>query len=100
MKKKLLAVMPRSTNYVSYYDVEIAHSFQEAAERIQAAELRAEPYATLDLPVSDEEQFWCFVAWMEKTHRKYSFSIFGEKDVGHFCEIAQKVREKGFTFNT
>ncbi len=100
MKRKLLAVMPSSTSYLHIYDVEIAHSFKEAKEMIMLAEMHGEPYADLDLPVCDEKRFWQFVEWMEETHRKYSFSIFGAKNDMQFCEIAQKVRERGFHFNS
>ncbi len=100
MKKKLLAVMPQATNYLHIFKVEIAHSFAEAEEMIVSAEMCGDPYEALDLPVCDEKQFWKFVKWMEKTHRKYSFSIFGAKNDEHFWEIAQKVREKGFHFNS
>ena len=100
MKRKLLAVMPVSTNYLPVYDVEIAHSFEEAREMIQEAELGGVPYADLDLPVSDEARFWEFVEWMKETNRRYGFSIFGAKNDEHFWAIAEKVREKGFHFNS
>jgi hypothetical protein len=100
MKRRLLAVMPQSTNYLNIYDVEIAHSFEEAKEMIISAEMCGKTYADLDLPVGDEKRFWKFIEWMEETHRKYSFSIFGAKNDKHFCEIAQRVREKGFHFNS
>jgi hypothetical protein len=100
MKRRLLAVMPPSTNYLHIYDVEIAHSFEEAKKMIISAEMYEIPYAELDLPVVDEKRFWQFVEWMEETHRKYSFSIFGAKNDEHFWTIAQKVRGKGFHFNS
>ena len=100
MKRKLLAVMPVSTNYLHTYQVEIAHSFEEAQEMILSAELQGAPYADLDLPVSDEVHFWRFVEWMKETHRKYSFSIFGAKNDEDFRRIAKEVREQGFHFNS
>lgn len=100
MQRKLLAVMPQSTSYPNSYEVGIAHSFKEAKEMIISAEIQGDPYDVLDLPVFDEEQFWLFVEWMKETHRKYSFSIFGAKNDQHFWDIAQKVREEGFHFNS
>ena len=100
MKRKLLAVNPQSTNYLPFYDVEVSTSFVAAKEMIILAELRGEPYADLDLPVFDENQFWEFIEWMEKTNRQYSFSIFGAKSDEHFWEIAETVRKKGFHFNS
>ena len=100
MKRKLLAVSPPSINYAPYYDVEIASSFENAEEMIIAAELRGEPYADLDLPVYHEERFWEFIEWMEKTDRRYHFSIFGTKNNAQFFRILKIVREKGFHFNT
>ena len=100
MKRRLLAVMPPSINYLDCYHVEIAHSFEEAKEMIISAELHSNPYDDLDLPVFNEKQFWLFVEWMEETHRKYSFSIFGAKNDKHFWKIAEKVRKKEFHFNS
>lgn len=100
MKRKMLAVMPESTNYVNTYQVDVAHSFEEAKEMIRLAELQGAPYADLDLPVSDEVHFWRFVEWMKETHRKYSFSIFGAKNDEDFRRIAKEVREQGFHFNS
>jgi len=92
--------MPLSTNYSDVYEVEVARSFEEAQEMIRSAEKRGTPYADLDLPVSDEARFWQFVRWMEETDRKYGFSVFGAESDEHFWTIAQKVREKGFHFNS
>ena len=100
MKRKLLAVMPQSTNYLNVFDVEIARSFNQAKDMIMDAENNGIPYDDLDLPVYDEKQFWQLVEWMEKTGRKYSFSIFGAKNEKHFYEIAEKARAKGFHFNS
>ena len=69
MKRRLLAVMPPSTNYLDCYHVEIAHSFEEAKEMIISAELHSNPYDDLDLPVFNEKQFWLFVEWMEETQK-------------------------------
>ena len=99
MKKRLLAVMPLSTNYLHTYDVEIANSFEEAKQMIISAEMCGKPYADLDLPVHNEKLFWEFVEWMEETNRKYPFSIFGAKNDKCFWKIAKTVREKGFHFN-
>lgn len=100
MKRKMLTVMPESTNYVNTYQVDVAYSFEEAKEMIRLAELQGAPYEDLDLPVSDEARFWQFVEWMKETHRKYSFSIFGAKSDKDFWRIAEKVREQGFHFNS
>ena len=100
MQRRLLAVMPLSANYLPTYDVEVAHSFEEAKEMIQSAEMLGTPYADLDLPVGDEKRFWQFIDWMEKTHRKYSFSIFGVKNSKQFITIVQKARKRGFHINT
>ena len=100
MRRKLLAVMPQSINYRSIYDVDVAHSFREAKEMIMLAETNGIPYEDLDLPVDDEKMFWEFVKWMEITHRRYSFSIFGVKNPKQFRKIAEKVRNKGFHFNS
>ena len=100
MKRKLLAVMPQSTNYLSMFDLSIARSFEEAKRMMMSAEAQGCPYDDLDLPVSDEKRFWQFVEWMEETGRRYSFSVFGYKDTKHFCKIAEKVRDRGFHFNS
>ena len=100
MKRKLLAVTPESTNYIGLYEVDIAHSFAEAKEMIIAAEDCGRPYDDLDLPAADEKKFWQFVDWMEKTGRRYAFSIFGIADAARFWKIAEQIREKGFHFNT
>ena len=57
------------------------------------------PFDDLDLPVSDEEQFWKFVEWMEATQRRYPFSIFGCGSL-QFMRIAGEVRRRGFHFNS
>ena len=100
MKRKLLAVMPQSLNYGSFYDVDVAYSFQEAKEMIELAETNGNPYEDLDLPAGDEKTFWEFINWMEITRRRYRFSIFGVKTEKQFWEIAEKARNKGFHFNT
>ena len=100
MKRKLLAVNPKSTNYINCYKVDVAHSFEQAKEMIIAAEAIGKPYDDLDLPAGDEAPFWAFVAWMEETGRRYAFSIFGITDAARFWKIAEQIREKGFHFNT
>jgi len=100
MKSKLLAVMPESTNYSSNHDVTIARSFEEAKAMIIRAEQESAPYDDLDLSVRDEVRFWKFVDWMEETDRKYPFSIFGHKSTIHFVIIADRVRRRGFFFNS
>lgn len=100
MKRKLLAVMPQSTNYLNTYEVDVAASFEEAKRMIAYAEMCGAPYDDLDLPACDEKRFWQFVNWMEETDRKYSFSVFGVKDTKRFWKIAEKVRARGFHFNS
>ena len=100
MKRRLLAVMPASTTYLPTYDVDVAHSFEEAKKMILSAEMDGEPYADLDLPVYNEKSFWQFVEWMEKTNRKYPFSICGCKNEKQFRAVAEKARKKGFHFNS
>ena len=100
MKIRILAVMPESTNYNSNYEVSVASSFEEAKEMIIAAEEARAPFDDLSLPVTDEKAFWTFVEWMEENHRKYAFAIFGCKDTQRFWKIAEKVRSKGFHFNS
>ena len=100
MKRKLLAVAPQTENYSDIYDVDVAYSFEQAKEMITDAENNGMPYSDLDLPVEDEKKFWGFIEWMEKTRREYSFSIFGAKNEKQFCKIAEKVRKKGFHFNS
>lgn len=100
MRIRLLAVNPISTNYLSDYDVDVVHSFDKAKAMIILAEANNNPYDELDLPVHHKSQFWKFVRWMEKTNRKYSFSIFGARNERQFSKIAQKVRSKGFHFNS
>ena len=99
-KRRLLAVMPNSTNYLSSYTVRTAASFEEAKQMIIEAESAYKPFDDLDLPVYDETTFWRFVDWMENTNRKYSFSIFGCKDTEHFIKIRDIARERGFHFNS
>ncbi len=98
--RKLLAVMPQATNYGSFYDLSIANSYEQAKDMIISAEYAGAPFDDLDLPVQNEEIFWEFIDWMEKTDRKYSFSIFGYKSDAQFLNIAKAVREKGFHFNS
>ena len=100
MKRKMLAVMPVSTNYLSTYQVDVAHSFEQAREMILSAEREGAPYESLDLPVGNEARFWKFVELMQEGHRNYPFSIFGAKNDEHFWSIAEKVRAKGFHFNS
>ena len=100
MKMRMLAVRPRRTNYLHVYEVDYARSLEEAKEKISLAERSGYPYETLDLPVANEKKFWDFVEWMEETGRNYPFSIFGAKSDAHFWSIAEKVREKGFHFNS
>ena len=99
MKRRHLAVMSPSTNYVSYYEVSFARSFGEAKAMILAAEAEGRPFESLDLPVSDEAAFREFLDWMERRGRKYAFSIFGFRNSFHFMAIAREARARGFHFN-
>lgn len=92
--------MPIYPHYHPDYDVTIAWSFSQAQDMILQAEKNGQPYHDLDLPVSDEKAFWQFVEWMERTDRKYPFSVFGCTNDVHFMKIAMIAREKGFHFNT
>ena len=100
MKRRLLAVMSPSTNYVPYYEVSTARSFEEAKLMIQQAEADGRPFDDLDLPVSDEALFREFLDWMEKRGRKYAFSIFGYKNPLRFQAIANEARARVFHFNS
>ena len=99
--RKLLAVRQTSVNYNPNCEVTYARSFEHAKEMIEREEMSGKPFDDLDLPISNERDFWKFVDWLEETYRKrYAFSIYGQISDKHFCEIAQEVRERGFHFNS
>ena len=100
MKTRLLAVAPKSTNYAPFYELSVSSSYEDAKEKIIAAEESGVPFDTLDLPIEDEALFWSFLDWMEKRGKKYSFSIHGRISTPKFCSIAEMVRARGFIFNT
>lgn len=97
--RKLLAVRTDRTNYVSYYQVTYAASFQEAAEKILRAEAEGCPFDELDIPASDEQKLWEFLDWMERRGRKYPFSVYG-CNTFTFIRLRDKCRARGFHFNT
>ena len=99
-KRKLLAVRPKSINYVSYYEVHTAKNFQEAQTMIAAAEAEGAPFDDLDLPVDDRAAFWSFVDWMEARGTRYSFSVFGCRLTDDFMRIRDEARRRGFHFNS
>ena len=98
--RKLLAVKPVSTRYGCQYRVSVAHSFREARLLIAQAEQTGEPFDDLDIPVSNEAEFWEFLDWMRKTGRNYPFSVFGCEDTHSFWKLCEKCRAMGFRFNT
>ena len=100
MKRKLLAVMPQSTNYIPSYEVTVARSFEEAVRLIIAAEEAGAPFDDLDLPVQDERMYREFLEWMRRTERNYSFSVFGCRNTLHFWQLCREARAQGFRFNT
>ena len=98
--RKLLAVMPVYSHYHPDYQVTAARSFEEAKDLLRLAEQAGKPFDSLDLPVSDEKQFWSFLDWMRLTGRNYPFSVFGCKNTPHFWQLCEKCRSLGFHFNT
>ena len=100
MKRKLLAVKAVYANYLSSYDVVFADSFEEAKAMIVQEERAGVPFDDLDLNVQNKREFYEFVEWMERTNRRYSFSIFGYKNTAQFLHIRDDVRKRGFHFNS
>ena len=98
--RKLLAVRPKSTNYVSYYEVHTAKSFQEAQAMIAAAEAEGAPFDDLDLPANDPPALWAFVDWMEARGTRYAFSIFDYCSIFDFIHVRDEARRRGFHFNS
>ena len=98
--RKLLAVMPETTRYGTYYTVTVAESFEHAKYLIQRGENLGMPFDDLDLPVYDEKEFRSFLEWMRSTGRNYPFSVFGCKDTVHFVKIRDEARAMGFHFNS
>ena len=97
--RKLLAVKPRSADYIGY-EVTVASSFEQAKHFICRAEQQASPFDALDLPVNDESAFWAFFRWMEESNRKYGFSIHDYKNDKQFIQIRDHARARGFHFNS
>lgn len=96
---KMLAVRKAVANYVSYYEVTYASTFEEAKEKIIEAELNNTPFDDLDLPVYNINDFWAFIDWLESTNRYYAFSIYGTEDYSLFEQICNIARNRGFHFN-
>lgn len=48
---ELLCVKPRSMNYLNYYHVSVASSYEEAKLMICSAEHNEKPYDQLELPI-------------------------------------------------
>ena len=98
MRIRLLAVQPRSLNYLDMYEVSVADNYEEAKIMIEEAEKKGQPFEHLDLPVRDIRRFWDFVDWMEKRHWRYPFSIFGYSNTFQFIRIRDESRRRGFSF--
>ncbi len=100
MKRKLLVVKAIDFNYLSSNDVAFAASFEEAKAMIVQEERTGVPSDDLDLNVQNKREFYEFVKWMERTSRRYSFSIFGYKNTAQFVHIRDDMRKRGFHFNS
>ncbi|MBR5095460.1 MAG: hypothetical protein IK095_10210 [Oscillospiraceae bacterium] len=98
MHTKILAVRPVSRNYLPRYEVSVVQSFEEAKDMIIAAEGSGSPYDDLALPVDDEPAFMEFFAWMDKTGRRYPFSVHGQRSALQFIRIRDLARSCGFHF--
>ncbi len=97
MKDRILAVMDDCKNYLDYYEVSYADSYEEAKIMIEKSEQAGTPYHSLNLNVKDEESFWEFLDWMNRRYRKYPFAIFGCHQLKWFM-IKNKVKAQGFSF--
>ena len=80
------------------YEVSVARDYEDARSQIVRAEEEGNSFDALDLNVSDENEFWDFVSWMEDTGRTYPFSVFG-CNTFKFVKIRVIVRSRGFHFN-
>ena len=95
---RMLAVMPESANYNSFWEVAVARSFSEAKAMIEQAERAGAPFDDLDLPVRKKSAFWEFIDWMEARERRYPFSVFGCRNTRHFIRIRDEARRRGLVF--
>ena len=91
MKKRMLAVRPKSKNYVDYFDVTSVGSFAEA-ERM----MRIIGYDALDLPAENETALQSFLKRLRPG--TVSIAVHGVDDVGQFIKIRDMVRDMGFEF--
>lgn len=91
MKKRLLAVRPRSRDYNECYSVSFSGSFAEA-ERM----MRVERFDVLDLPAENEAALWKFLKGIRKG--AVEICIHGVDDTEQFVRIRDEVRAMGFEF--
>ncbi len=97
MKARMLAVMDDCKNYLDYYEVSYADSYEDAKRMIEKSEQAETLYDSLNLNVKDESAFWEFLDWMKRRGRRYPFAIFGCSQL-KWLMVRNKAKAQGFSF--